>query len=122
VYPAEAIQRVRLIRGALSLGFTIAEMKQLLRQRDTGGAPCLLARRIAQTKLDLLEQELEEMQEYRKILRKALRAWDSRIACSPANARLRLLETFIEAYPESTKRSSPLLPRGLRKLQARKSR
>jgi DNA-binding transcriptional MerR regulator len=114
LYPAEALQRVRLIRGALSLGFSIAELKQLLRQRDNGGAPCLFARKLVQSKLEALDQTLEDLRKYRVVLQKAARAWDARIAASPANARLGLLEAFVEANPESPQRLSPLLPSGLR--------
>jgi MerR family copper efflux transcriptional regulator len=115
MYPAEAVKRVRLIRGALSLGFSVAELKQLLRQRDSGGAPCLFARKLAQTKLEAVDREMQELRNYRTVLRKAILSWDRRIATSPANARLGLLETFIEANPESTNRSSPFVPRGLRR-------
>ena len=122
IYPAEALKRVRLIRGALSLGFSVAELKQLLRQRDSGGAPCMFARRLAQTKLEAIEREMLELQAFRKVLRKAIGAWDEQIAASPANARLGLLETFVEANPESTRRSSPFVPRGLRQSQAKRTR
>jgi MerR family transcriptional regulator, copper efflux regulator len=117
LYPAESLQRVRLIRGALSLGFSVAELKQLLRQRDNGGAPCLFARKLVQAKLEDVERNLHDMRTYRTILQKAARAWDARIAASPANARLGLLEAFVEANPESTQRLSPLLPSGLRQIK-----
>jgi DNA-binding transcriptional MerR regulator len=120
LYPAEAVKRVRLIRGGLALGFSVEEMKQLLRQRDNGGAPCLYARKLVQAKLDTLELQMREMTAFRKILRKAARTWDIRIASNPANARLRLLETFVDANPETLERRSPLLPLGLR--QGRKRR
>jgi DNA-binding transcriptional MerR regulator len=113
LYPEEALKRVRLIRGALSLGFSIAELKQLLRQRDAGGAPCLFARKLVQAKLENVERSLQDLRTYRTILQKAARAWDARIAASPANARLELLEAFVEANPDSTQRTSPLLPSGL---------
>jgi MerR family copper efflux transcriptional regulator len=122
MYPAEALKRVRLIRGALSLGFSVVELKQLLRQRDAGGAPCLFARKLAQTKLDAIEREMQELKAFRKVLQKAIGAWDKRIAASPANARLHLLETFVEANPDSTRRSSPFVPRGLRQSEKKRSR
>ena len=122
IYPAEAVKRVQLIRGALSLGFSVAELKQLLRQRDAGGAPCMFARKLAQSKLEAIEREMQDLQAFRKILRKAICAWDERIANSPANARLGLLETFVEANPESTRRTSPFVPRGLRTSQAKRTK
>lgn len=122
LYSSESLKRVRLIRGGLSLGFSIEEMKQLLRQRDEGAVPCLFARKLVQSKLDTLERDLRDMQSFRKTLRKAIRSWDARIAAGPANARLGLLEAFIDANPEHAQRSSPLLKRGLRGSEQRRSR
>lgn len=119
IYPAEALKRIRLIRGGLSLGFSVQEMQQLLRQRDNGGAPCMFARKLVQAKLEALETEMRDLQAFRKILRKAIRTWDVRIAQGPANARLGLLEAFVDANPETSQRTSPLLPRGLRKSHSR---
>lgn len=121
VYPAEALNRVRLIRGGLSLGFTVKEMQHLLHQRDHASPPCLFARKLAQTKLESLEAELREMLTLRKVLRKAILAWDKRIAEGPANARLGLLEAFVDANPETSQQSSPLLPRRLRVSRQRRS-
>ncbi len=114
MYPAEALQRVLLVRGGLSLGFSVAELRQLLAVRDRGGIPCLQARKLAQSKLDAIEQDIRELQSLRKVLKKALRSWDEKINAGPLVARLGLLETFVEANPDATQRRSPLLPRGLR--------
>ena len=39
-YPPEAVARVRMIRRALALGFTLRELARVLRVREKGGAPC----------------------------------------------------------------------------------
>jgi DNA-binding transcriptional MerR regulator len=39
-YPPEALQRVQLVRRALSVGFTLDELAKVLKVRDGGGAPC----------------------------------------------------------------------------------
>ena len=120
LYPEGALRRVRLIRGGLSLGFSVAELRELLTIRDRGGIPCLKARKMAAEKLSIVEDEIREMQSLRKVLRKAIRAWDDRINSGPVLARLHLLETFVEANPQSTQGRSPLLPRGLRTIQKRR--
>lgn len=114
MYPPDALKRVQLVRGGLSLGFSVAELRQLMAVRDRGGIPCLQARRLAQLKLEALEQDIRELQSMRKVLQKALRIWDEKINAGPIIARLGLLETFVEANPEAMQRRSPLLPRGLR--------
>jgi MerR family copper efflux transcriptional regulator len=122
LYPAEALNRVRLVRGGLSLGFSVAELRQLLAVRDRGGIPCLQARKLAKSKLETIERDIRELQSLRKVLQKALREWDKKINTGPVVARLGLLETFVEANPEATQRRSPLLPRGLRNSEKRNAK
>ena len=55
-YPPEAVLRVRLVRRALSIGFSLAELSRILRTRDRGGAPCREVRELAARKLEQLEQ------------------------------------------------------------------
>jgi DNA-binding transcriptional MerR regulator len=122
LYPAEALNRVRLVRGGLSLGFSVAELRQLLAVRDRGGIPCLHARELARSKLEAIELDIRELQALRKVLNKALRAWDEKINAGPIVARLGLLETFVEANPDATERRSPLLPRALRNSEKREEK
>jgi len=50
-YPPEALQRVQLVRRALSVGFTLDELAKVLKVRDAGGAPCEEVRKLATQKL-----------------------------------------------------------------------
>jgi len=40
LFPPEALARVRLIRGALSIGFSVRELAAIFGERDRGGVPC----------------------------------------------------------------------------------
>ena len=40
IYPASAVERVLVVQRALRIGFTLAELADVLRARDAGGAPC----------------------------------------------------------------------------------
>jgi DNA-binding transcriptional MerR regulator len=121
-YPREAVRRVQLIRGALSLGFSLEEMGELLTERDRGGVPCKKARRLAQEKLERIDEDLQTLRALRKILNGAIEGWGRKIASSPADARLGLLEAFISANPGILGRTSPLMPRGLRDFQKKEKR
>src|SRR6266852_2726010 len=57
-YPSAAVARVQLVRRALGLGFSLAELTRLLRVRDRGGAPCREVRALAAAKLDQVEKQL----------------------------------------------------------------
>jgi DNA-binding transcriptional MerR regulator len=54
-YPSEALDRVRLVRSALAVGFTLDELVDILAVRDRGGAPCRRARALLEEKLEAVE-------------------------------------------------------------------
>ena len=78
------------------------------------------ARKLAQEKLERIDEDLQTLRALRKILLGAIEGWDRKIASSPADARLGLLEAFISANPGILGRTSPLMPRGLRDFQKEK--
>jgi DNA-binding transcriptional MerR regulator len=93
-YPAEALQRVQLIRRALAVGFTLDELGGILRVRDQGGAPCASVRELAAAKLAELETRLGELTALRDELRTTLDDWDVRLSRQPSGERLHLLEAL----------------------------
>ena len=60
-YQAEALQRVQLVRRALSVGFTLDELAQVLKVRDDGGAPCEEVRSLSAQKLLDVEEQIREL-------------------------------------------------------------
>jgi DNA-binding transcriptional MerR regulator len=93
-YPASALQRVRLIRRALAVGFTLKELASVLSVRDRGGAPCMEVRALAVAKLSDIETRLREMTELRKELRAVLKDWDKRLADRATGQPAHLLESL----------------------------
>lgn len=51
LYSADVIERVHLVRRALQLGFTLAELSEILGVRDKGGIPCRRVLHLAEEKL-----------------------------------------------------------------------
>jgi DNA-binding transcriptional MerR regulator len=94
-YPPEALKRVRVIRRALEIGFTLDELARILRVRDSGGAPCREVRSLAETKLDQVTQKIEDLCDLRDHMRRVLADWDQRLAAVPVGARAGLLESLI---------------------------
>lgn len=76
-YPAEALKRIRVIRCALAMGFSVSELARILRARDRGLAPCEQVRQLAGEKLRALELRIRELQHLRKELRRTIAAWDA---------------------------------------------
>jgi DNA-binding transcriptional MerR regulator len=95
-YPQAALERVRLIRRALSVGFTLGELARILRVRDKGGAPCREVRRLAEKKLSEAEMQLAEIVALRDDLREILKDWDSLLSGRTATERVGLLEALAE--------------------------
>ena len=93
-YPAEALARVLLVRRALSVGFTLDELAQILRARERGRAPCREVRALAARKLAGVEERLRELAAVREELRAALADWDSRLAKTKEGGRAHLLESL----------------------------
>jgi len=93
-YPASALQRVRLIRRAIAVGFTLDELASVFNVRDRGGAPCMEVRALAAAKLSDIETRLREMSELRKELRAVLRDWDQRLEHLVPGQRAHLLESL----------------------------
>ncbi len=94
VYPPEAVDRVRLIQNALAIGLTLAQLREFLRERDAGRAPCGKVRAVAGRKLAEVERRIEELVRFREDLRQTLDEWDARDASAGGNRPLRLLESL----------------------------
>src|SRR5712671_5564647 len=91
MYAAEAVQRVRLIRNALAMGFSLKELSRIIKIRDQGGAPCREVRQMAEGKVAALDRQIEELARYRERLRRVLADWDERLGRTGKSERARLL-------------------------------
>jgi DNA-binding transcriptional MerR regulator len=54
-YPPGSVQRVHLIRRALGIGFSLEELKTILKVRDGGGTPCQRVRGMLREKIQGIE-------------------------------------------------------------------
>ena len=109
-YPPEALQRVQLVRRALSVGFTLDELAKVLKVRDAGGAPCEEVRRLAAQKLFNVQDQLRELTKLRDDLQETLRDWDTRLARRARGKRANLLES-LSVDPKPAKRSNKSIKR-----------
>jgi DNA-binding transcriptional MerR regulator len=98
-YPPEALQRVQLVRRALSVGFTLDELARVLKVRDAGGAPCEEVRKLAAQKLLNVQDQLRELTALRDDLQKTLKDWDARLVRRAEGKRANLLESLPSETP-----------------------
>ena len=69
-FPADAVQRVRFIRRAQTLGFSLREIKELLALSVVRGVSCATVRERAERKIKEIEGKIASLEAMRKALRK----------------------------------------------------
>jgi DNA-binding transcriptional MerR regulator len=79
MYPASAIERVLAVRKALRIGFSLAELAEVLKTRDAGGVPCRRVYELAQEKLNRISDDIKALRETERYLRRVLSEWESRL-------------------------------------------
>jgi len=85
-YSPETVARVRFIRRAKWLGFSLSEIRELLKINDAPGSTCADARELAEAKLAEIERKIGELQDVKANLRALVRTCslgDSPIAQCP---------------------------------------
>lgn len=111
LYPESALERVTLIRRALSVGFTLKELSRILGERDRGGAPCRGVRALAGEKLADVDRRLVELQAVREELHRLVEEWDARLSATPEGKRAGLLESLAGHAGKSVRNRKPLRPK-----------
>ncbi len=116
-YGAAAVERVRLVRRALSIGFTLDELRIVLGARDRGEPPCRVVRTLAAEKADALGDQIRRLKTLRDRIRRVLRQWDARLTETPRGQPARLLEMLAAIVPDG---DSPHVPRGWHRARSRR--
>jgi len=114
-YSSQALDRVRLIRGALGIGFTVDELRDILQSRDRGFAPCHQVHALAMEKARELKTRIRELEVLHRALQKAIRGWAKKLKSTAPGKRAGLLEMFVANHPESVRAISPQMSPGLKR-------
>ena len=75
VYDAAALNQMRFIRKAQSLGFSLDEIKRIMSLRGPGKETCRCVVSMAEATLSETETKLKEMQRFREALARHLGRW-----------------------------------------------
>jgi DNA-binding transcriptional MerR regulator len=116
-FPHAALQRIAVIQRALEAGFSLADLRRVLRIRDAGGAPCRQVYAIAEQRLGELEDRIRDLQALRDELAWALAEWRDTLASTPSGTRAGLLDSWAARLSERPPRWRS--PGRLRKLRHR---
>lgn len=72
VYERPTVDRLRFIQQAQALGFSLAEIKEIVRLKYSGQSPCACVRRRLRQRLDEVEQEMKRLRKVRREVRACL--------------------------------------------------
>ena len=91
-YPPTSPQRVELIRRALTIGFSLPELKTILAVRDKGGAPCRHVHDLLRSKIHNLDEQIRNLVSLRAEMNRLSGEWDKRLRQTKPGQVARLLE------------------------------
>ena len=76
LYDNSVLERLAFIKQAQVLGFTLDEIKQLIAHKQAGENPCAEVREIVKSRLEELDERIEQMHRYRHELAAELAGWE----------------------------------------------
>lgn len=74
-YDATDLRRLRFVRKARQLGFSLPDIHSILSQADKGNSPCPRVRELFERRLVQVEREIRERQQLKRRMQSALQAW-----------------------------------------------
>jgi MerR family transcriptional regulator, Zn(II)-responsive regulator of zntA len=75
LFDGDDVKRLRFVRQAQSLGFTLAEIRKILRDADRGETPCPRVRDIVRRRIEENRREIRARERLQRRLEGALEAW-----------------------------------------------
>src|SRR5207302_9276868 len=75
LYSADVVRRVTFIKKAQAVGFTLAEIKEILDLKSHGRAPCHKVTELGEKHLQEIDARLAQLRAYRRALAQAVSAW-----------------------------------------------
>ena len=96
IFNASAVETVQLTQRALQLGFTLKELSEILRIRESGGVPCQRVLGLTEEKLRLVEEQIQELQRTQDYLRELVRDWREKLMRTPPGSQAMLLHSLAD--------------------------
>lgn len=91
------LERLRFIQRARTLGFSVAEIGNILAHADQGDSPCPLVRDLLASRLPQIRARIQELEALASRMEQALEAWAEMPDGTPDGHSLcRLIESFPE--------------------------
>lgn len=94
LYSTNLVERVKMIRRALAVGFTLDEIARIFAERSRGNAPCREVYALAVTKLENVRERICEMETLRGELENLVLEWDGKLEGVSETEPVHLLKTL----------------------------
>jgi DNA-binding transcriptional MerR regulator len=94
MYPESAVERVLAVQRALRIGFTLAELAEVLQARDAGGVPCQRVYKLAKEKLKGITADIAAMKRTERYLKEVLSSWEDRMIRTTPGEKSHLLHSL----------------------------
>ena len=111
MYGKKAVDRVRLVRRALQLGFSLSELSEILKVRDGGGVPCRRVLTLTEEKLRSLEQQINQLRSTQRYMKQIVRQWRTKLGRTKGSNMAMLLESLADRPHAMADRSRNLTRR-----------
>jgi len=105
LYAESAVERVLVAQRALRIGFTLAELGEVFRTRDAGGAPCRRVLELAQMKLRGIREDMRDLRQTEKQMKKVLGEWEERMLRTVPGQKAHLLHALAGTVSGRDKRN-----------------
>jgi DNA-binding transcriptional MerR regulator len=96
IFNASAVETVQLTQRALQLGFSLKELSEILRTRESGGVPCQRVLGLTEEKLRLVGEQIQELQRTEAYLRELVRDWRAKLMQTPPGRQAMLLHSLAD--------------------------
>jgi MerR family transcriptional regulator, copper efflux regulator len=94
LYPESAVERVLVVQRALRIGFSLAELAEVLKTRDAGGAPCQRVYKLAKEKLKGVDADILALKKTERYLKQVLANWETRMRRTASGQKSDLLHSL----------------------------
>jgi MerR family transcriptional regulator, Zn(II)-responsive regulator of zntA len=102
LYKPSDHDRLRFIAAAKELGFTLAEIEEILDHAAHGDSPCPMVREVVEKRIDENRRKIREMKRLQKRLESAADMWKNMENSEPdGHSVCRLIESFAETEKDA---------------------
>lgn len=97
IYKQADAERLRFISAAKELGFTLAEIEEILGHAAHGDSPCPMVREVVERRIDENKEKIRQLKRLQKRLESAAEMWSSMKNSEPdGHSVCRLIESFTD--------------------------